>query len=100
VRDSATLAIMGVIKTSLAISGICTALAVILSAHQIQGHLKNWTHPREQKYILIILAMVPLYAVDSFIRCEGSLLRRFVYTNVFPTNVHVAQLMHNAGGAG
>jgi len=49
------------------IAGICTVMSVILSVQLISLHLRHWHHPEEQKLIIYIILMVPLFAIDSFI---------------------------------
>jgi len=53
--------------TALAIAGVATALACLLSSRLIVDHLRNWKQPAQQKRIIIIILMVPLFAIDSFI---------------------------------
>ena len=43
-------------------SSVFSGLAIILSAHTIQGHLKQYSAPRLQRYIVRILLLVPIYA--------------------------------------
>ena len=47
--------------------GLCTAMAVGMSAVLIRQHLASFTNPKEQQKILYIIAMVPLFAVNSFV---------------------------------
>uniref|UniRef100_K7FMZ4 Transmembrane protein 184A n=1 Tax=Pelodiscus sinensis TaxID=13735 RepID=K7FMZ4_PELSI len=49
------------------ISGIFVWSALILTFHQIYMHLKNYTIPNEQRYIIRILFIVPIYAFDSWL---------------------------------
>jgi len=49
------------------LAGVCSVLACILSFIQIYKHLCNYTNPSQQKHIVRILLMVPIYAVDSFL---------------------------------
>ena len=44
-----------------------SGLAIILSAHTIWGHLRQYSAPRLQKYIVRILLLVPIYAGCSFL---------------------------------
>ncbi|XP_057963261.1 uncharacterized protein LOC131154478 [Malania oleifera] len=48
-----------------------TAFCVMLSMHftiqLLSQHLFYWKNPKEQKAIIIIILMVPIYAIDSFI---------------------------------
>jgi len=52
---------------AVATGAVTTALAVLLSGALISKHLRSWTDPRQQKLIIYIIIMVPLFAVDSFI---------------------------------
>ncbi|XP_019368484.1 PREDICTED: transmembrane protein 184A isoform X2 [Gavialis gangeticus] len=49
------------------ISGLFVWLALILTFHQIYTHLRNYTMPNEQRYIIRILFIVPIYAFDSWL---------------------------------
>ncbi|NXU51004.1 T184A protein, partial [Turnix velox] len=50
-----------------AISGIFVWSALLLTFHQIYTHLRNYTIPKEQRYIIRILFIVPVYAFDSWL---------------------------------
>eukprot|EP00075_Anas_platyrhynchos_P035803 XP_027325056.1 transmembrane protein 184A [Anas platyrhynchos] len=50
-----------------AISGIFVWSALIITFHQIYTHLRNYTVPKEQRYIIRILFIVPIYAFDSWL---------------------------------
>jgi len=52
---------------ALAISGICTWVALIISVYQIYQHLRWYTCPREQRWIVRILFIVPIYSFDSWL---------------------------------
>jgi len=54
-------------RLAVATGAVTAGLAVLLSAVLISKHLRNWTEPRQQKLIIYIILMVPLFAVDSFI---------------------------------
>ncbi|KAG2037146.1 organic solute transporter Ostalpha-domain-containing protein [Suillus americanus] len=49
-----------------AIAGGCAMLTVIISMISVWGHCRNYTKPSEQRQILRILYMPPVYAVISF----------------------------------
>ncbi|KAK9819743.1 hypothetical protein WJX72_001824 [[Myrmecia] bisecta] len=51
----------------LAISGICAFTALFVAIFQIIGHLRNYTGPVFQRYIVRIIFMVPVYAVASWL---------------------------------
>lgn len=50
---------------------LCAAFCVMLSMHftvqLITQHLFYWKNPKEQKAILIIVSMAPIYAIVSFV---------------------------------
>ncbi|KAJ9562765.1 hypothetical protein OSB04_007925 [Centaurea solstitialis] len=48
-------------------SGICVAISVLLSLKLVRDHLSNWKKPKEQKAIIVIVLMAPIYAVDSYV---------------------------------
>ncbi|KVI10515.1 Organic solute transporter Ost-alpha [Cynara cardunculus var. scolymus] len=48
-------------------SGICVAISVLLSLKLVRDHLSNWKKPKEQKAIIVIILMAPIYAVDSYV---------------------------------
>ncbi|KAL5513921.1 hypothetical protein ACEPAG_2682 [Sanghuangporus baumii] len=49
-----------------AISGGCAALTVLISIFSVLSHCRNYTVPAEQRQIIRILYMPPVYAVISF----------------------------------
>ncbi|XP_074696686.1 transmembrane protein 184A isoform X1 [Strix aluco] len=53
--------------TAQVISGIFVWSALIVTFHQIYTHLRNYTIPKEQRYIIRILFIVPIYAFDSWL---------------------------------
>lgn len=48
-------------------SGFCVLLTVHYTVQLLSQHLFYWKNPKEQKAILIIILMAPVYAVDSFV---------------------------------
>jgi len=50
-----------------AIAGGCTAVTVIISFFSVLGHCRNYTNRNQQRQILRILYMPPVYAVISFL---------------------------------
>ncbi|KAJ6658925.1 hypothetical protein lerEdw1_019561 [Lerista edwardsae] len=50
-----------------AISGFFVWTAVLITCHQIYMHLRCYSCPNEQRYIVRILFIVPIYAVDSWL---------------------------------
>ncbi|KAM4026026.1 transmembrane protein 184A isoform 1-T2 [Anomaloglossus baeobatrachus] len=49
------------------ISGVFVWTALLLTCHQIYLHLRNYTMPNEQRYIIRILFIVPIYSFDSWL---------------------------------
>ncbi|KAI0406908.1 organic solute transporter Ostalpha-domain-containing protein [Xylaria palmicola] len=54
-------------QLALIIAGGSTIVAYIVSFYLISQHALNYTKPREQKHIIRILFMVPIYATSSFL---------------------------------
>ncbi|XP_042293687.1 transmembrane protein 184A-like [Sceloporus undulatus] len=54
-------------STARVISGLFVWAALFITFHQIFLHLKNYTVPNEQRYIIRILFIVPIYAFDSWL---------------------------------
>uniref|UniRef100_A0A668AJ67 Transmembrane protein 184a n=1 Tax=Myripristis murdjan TaxID=586833 RepID=A0A668AJ67_9TELE len=50
-----------------ALSGIFVWSALLITCHQIFTHLRSYTVPNEQRYIIRILFIVPVYAFDSWL---------------------------------
>ncbi|XP_068610996.1 transmembrane protein 184ba [Brachionichthys hirsutus] len=50
-----------------AVSGFFVWTALILTCHQIHMHLRFYSSPREQRHIVRILFIVPIYAFDSWL---------------------------------
>uniref|UniRef100_A0A8C1F3L7 Transmembrane protein 184a n=2 Tax=Cyprinus carpio carpio TaxID=630221 RepID=A0A8C1F3L7_CYPCA len=50
-----------------ALSGIFVWSALIITCHQIYLHLRSYTVPKEQRYIIRILFIVPIFAFDSWL---------------------------------
>jgi hypothetical protein len=57
--DPATLTLLG--------SACCVMLSLHFTVRLVSQHLFYWKNPKEQKAILIIVLMAPLYAIDSFV---------------------------------
>ncbi|CAF92483.1 unnamed protein product, partial [Tetraodon nigroviridis] len=49
------------------VSGIFVFTALLITCHQIYTHLRSYTVPNEQRYIIRILFIVPVYAFDSWL---------------------------------
>ncbi|XP_049615148.1 transmembrane protein 184ba isoform X2 [Syngnathus scovelli] len=50
-----------------AMSGIFVWTSLILTCHQIYMHLRFYSSPREQRHIVRILFIVPIYGIDSWL---------------------------------
>ncbi|XVF25884.1 hypothetical protein REPUB_Repub13aG0252400 [Reevesia pubescens] len=48
-------------------SGVCVALTMHFTLQLLSQHLFYWKNPKEQKAILIIILMAPIYAIVSFV---------------------------------
>ncbi|XP_077407390.1 transmembrane protein 184ba isoform X2 [Vanacampus margaritifer] len=53
--------------TAQAVSGFFVWAALVLTCHQIYMHLRFYSSPREQRHIVRILFIVPIYAIDSWL---------------------------------
>ncbi|KAF8476290.1 DUF300-domain-containing protein [Russula ochroleuca] len=49
-----------------AVAGACTVVTVIISAISVLQHCRNYTKPAQQRQIIRILYMPPVYAIISF----------------------------------
>lgn len=57
--DRGTLTLLG--------TGCCAMLSMHFTVQLLSQHLFYWKNPKEQKAIIIIILMAPLYAVNSFV---------------------------------
>ncbi|KAJ9168916.1 hypothetical protein P3X46_020393 [Hevea brasiliensis] len=48
-------------------SAFCTMLTMHFTMQLLSQHLFYWKNPKEQKAIIIIILMAPIYAIDSFV---------------------------------
>lgn len=48
-------------------SAACVMLTMHFSVQLLSQHLFYWKNPKEQKAIIIIILMAPIYAIDSFV---------------------------------
>ncbi|KAJ4977152.1 hypothetical protein NE237_002258 [Protea cynaroides] len=48
-------------------AGSCVMLTMHFTVQLLSQHLFYWKNPKEQKAILIIILMAPIYAIDSFV---------------------------------
>jgi len=49
------------------ISGVCVWAAILITCHQIYQYLRYYTNPAEQRWIVRILFIVPIYAFESWL---------------------------------
>lgn len=49
------------------VAGVFVLMAVPMSVYEVAQHLESYTCPKEQRHILRILWMVPVYAMDSWL---------------------------------
>ena len=49
------------------IAGVCVWAAILITCHQIYQYLRHYTNPAEQRWIVRILFIVPLYAFSSWL---------------------------------
>uniref|UniRef100_A0A1I8HLB1 Transmembrane protein n=1 Tax=Macrostomum lignano TaxID=282301 RepID=A0A1I8HLB1_9PLAT len=54
-------------STAQSIAGICSMAAILMTSYQIYEHLRDYSCPAEQRWIVRILFIVPIYALSSFI---------------------------------
>ncbi|KAL0911242.1 hypothetical protein M5K25_019366 [Dendrobium thyrsiflorum] len=57
--DPATLTLLG--------AACCVMLTMHFTVQLLSQHLFYWKNPKEQKAIIVIILMAPLYAIDSFV---------------------------------
>ncbi|TRZ02250.1 hypothetical protein DNTS_034027 [Danionella cerebrum] len=53
--------------TAQSVSGFFVWIALLLTCHQIYMHLRYYRSPKEQRHIVRILFIVPIYAFDSWL---------------------------------
>lgn len=54
-------------QPALIIAGCSVLVALVLSLFLIFQHLRSYTNPSEQKWIVAVISMVPIYATESII---------------------------------
>jgi len=59
--------IMGTVGTSVHIGGASMALSILLSIFLIAQHSRYYATPLEQQLIILIILMVPIFAINSFV---------------------------------
>jgi hypothetical protein len=55
------------VTVSHSIAGLCAFTSFVLTAIQVFMHLSVYTNPTQQRYIVRIILMCPIYAIDSWI---------------------------------
>ncbi|GJT02809.1 protein LAZ1 homolog 1 [Tanacetum coccineum] len=53
-------------------AGFCVLVALVLSTYLIFEHLAAYNQPEEQKFLIGLILMVPVYAVESFLSLYDS----------------------------
>ncbi|XP_058211034.1 uncharacterized protein LOC131323322 isoform X2 [Rhododendron vialii] len=48
-------------------TSVCVMLTMHFSVQLASEHIMHWTKPKEQKAIMVIILMAPIYAIDSFV---------------------------------
>lgn len=48
-------------------SGLCVLLTMHFTVQLLSQHLFYWKNPKEQKAIIVIILMAPIYAIVSFV---------------------------------
>ena len=83
---------VGTVDGARVIALLCTIIAVGLSLHLIRGHLRNYVKPQRQRYVIRIVWMVPIYAMNSFLS-----LCFIEYAPVFdvPRDVYESYVLYN-----
>ncbi|GMT35425.1 hypothetical protein PFISCL1PPCAC_26722 [Pristionchus fissidentatus] len=67
--------------TCIGISGLFTIAALLLTIHQIYEHLRWYSCPTEQRWIVRILFIVPIYSFDSWLSLIFSSNNVYIYFN-------------------
>ncbi|KAF8933870.1 hypothetical protein BGZ52_006531 [Haplosporangium bisporale] len=49
------------------VAGVCALVATLISLQLMYRHAKNYTNPSQQRHIIRILFMIPIYAIISFL---------------------------------
>ena len=61
-------------------AGVMVLATIVLSFRQVYLHLTHWYMPQVQKYVVRILWMVPLYAVQSWLSLRFHSSRIYIDT--------------------
>ena len=54
-------------KVAIGVAGVATAFTCAATWQLVSAHRRVWTNPKQQRLIVSIVAMVPLFAIDSLI---------------------------------
>ena len=63
------------------LSGLFTWVAIIISCHQIALHARHYTNPDQQRYIVRIFFIIPIYALDSWLSLLFFEQNYYIYFN-------------------
>ena len=58
---------MNRVQLTLTGAALCVMLSVLFSIKLLLAHISNWKKPKEQKAIVVIILMAPIYAVVSYV---------------------------------
>lgn len=73
------------------VAGFCAALATGLSISQIRAHRKRFSSPKEQRKIIAILWIVPIYSINSWLSLRY--VHASVYIDAF-RDIYEAYVLH------
>ena len=62
-------------------SAFCAMLSMHFTSQLLSQHLFYWKNPKEQKAIIIIILMAPIYAAVSFVGLLGDFVWSFLNLN-------------------
>lgn len=65
--DLSTLSTLSPEQLTVMGSAFCVMASMHFTVQLLSQHLFFWKNPREQKAIIIIILMAPIYAADSFV---------------------------------
>lgn len=99
-------------------AGWCTLLTLGVSLRLILQHFSHWVYPKQQKFVVRIIAIVPVYALESYLalsnrkfaiyietlrECyEAYAIYSFLYflISLFGEEVELLKILRNKGGRG
>lgn len=59
---------------------VSVMLTIHFSIQLLAQHLMHWKKPKEQKAIVVIILMAPLYAIDSYVGLKNALASEAFFT--------------------